>query len=136
MRPFLQFPDLFFLAPAYVPLFLRVAAALVYLYIAWHTYDKREAIARISLPIIGRAGWAVWFAIVAEVLIGCSLLFGYYAQVGALIAAIGALKFIFLKRVIDEYDPISRVAAFLLFAVCASLTLSGAGIFAIDQWGL
>jgi hypothetical protein len=133
LHPFLQFPQLFFLAPLFVPVILRIGAALTYLYIAWHTHTHRDEVAATRLPVIGKAGWAVPFAVVVEVLIGASLLFGYYAQLGALVGGLGALKFLILKRQIGAYDPISRTAAFLLFVICLSLIVAGAGAFAFDQ---
>ncbi len=136
LHPFLQFPQFFFLAPLFVPLVLRVAAGIVYLYVAWHTYSHRVEVAATRLPIIGKAGWAVMFAVVVEVLIGLSLLLGYYAQVGALIGALGALKFLVLKNRIGGYDPISRTASFLLLATCLCVLIAGAGAFAFDQSSL
>lgn len=132
MHPLLQFPQLFFLAPLYVPLLLRVAVALIFFYIAWHTYARRAEIAEVGLPVVGRATWAVWFAVIVEVLIGLCLLFGYYTQIVALVAALAAIKFFVLKRRIGGYAPISKIASLLLLAICLSLVISGAGALAMD----
>lgn len=136
MRPFLQFPQLFFLAPMYVPILLRLAAGLVFLFIAWHTYSRRDEIAEIQLPVVGKATWAVWFAFVVEIAIGLSLLLGYYAQIGAIAGALAGLKFAILKRRIGGYAPISRTASLLLFIICLALLFTGAGGFAFDRFGL
>lgn len=131
MHPFLQFPQLFYLS-FFIPTLLRVAVALIFFLIAWHTYARRNDIAEVSLPVVGKAPWAVWFAVVVETLIGLSLLLGYYTQVAAIVGALAALKFFILKHRIDGYAPISRTASFLLFIICLSLIISGAGAFGMD----
>ncbi len=133
LHPFLQFPQLFFLTPLFVPLILRLAAAVIFFYMAWHTYARRTEVAETNLPIVGRAEWTVWFAIVVETILGLMLLLGYYAQLGALVGAIAAHKCLVLNRKMGGYDPLSRMAAFMLLVVCLCLIISGAGAFAFDQ---
>jgi uncharacterized membrane protein YphA (DoxX/SURF4 family) len=131
MHPFLQFPQLFFLS-FYVPTLLRVVVALLFFYIAWQTYARRDELARLQLPVVGKAAWAIWFAVIVEILIGLSLFFGYYTQFAAIIGALAALKFFILKRRIGGYAPISKIASLLLLTICLSLVISGAGALAMD----
>ncbi len=132
MHPFLQFPQLFFLAPLFVPVLLRLAAVIVFLYVAWHTYAHRAEIAHIKLPVVGKAAWTLWFAIAVELLIAGCLFFGYYTQIAAVVGAIASLKFAFLKSQIGDYDPLARGTSLLLLVICLSLICTGAGAFALD----
>lgn len=116
----------------FAPTLLRVVVGLIFFYIAWHTYARRVEIAEVSLPVVGRAAWAVWFAVIVELLIGLALLVGYYTQIAAIVGALAALKFLLLKRQIGGYAPLSKIASFLLLAICLSLMVSGAGALAMD----
>lgn len=131
MHPFLQFPQLFYLS-FFIPALLRVAVAIIFFLIAWHTYTRRDELAEVQLPVVGKAAWAAWFAVVVEAAIGLCLLLGYYTQLAAAVGALAALKFFILKRRIGGYAPISRTASFLLLIICLTLIISGAGAFALD----
>lgn len=125
------FPQILFLAPLSATI-LRLAAALVFLSIAYTHYVQRRELAEQSLPLVGRALWVVPFAIVIEILIAVSLGCGIYTQLGAVVGAIGAAKFFALKNVYPRFIPLSRTASGLLFVICISLLLTGAGAFAFD----
>lgn len=65
------------------------------------------------------------------ILAGVSLIAGFYMQIGALIAAIIFLIFLFDKK--TRISPaLSRLELILLFVIAISLLLTGAGAYAID----
>ncbi len=132
MHPYLLFPHLFFLAPLYVPLLLRLVAAAVFLYMAYWVYKNRAGAARVSYPVIGVQSWVPVFTVVVYALIGLSLTFGYYTQIGAIFGAIAALKELFWGKRLQSIIPLSRMSSLLLLAMCLSLVLSGAGALAMD----
>ena len=79
----------------FAPTLLRIAAGLVFLYIAYKHYTRREMFAEIDFPLVGRGVWIVWFAIFVEAAVGAMLVFGYYTQIAALLGAIAAAKYFF-----------------------------------------
>jgi uncharacterized membrane protein YphA (DoxX/SURF4 family) len=124
------FPGL--LLPFLAPTLLRVAVAIVFFYIAYQQWSKREAIATTPYPKQILQGPAVaWLAIVTGIAIGLSLLFGYYTQVAALAGFALSLPVIFWKHDPNMF-PLSRSTWALLCVVCLSLILSGAGAYAQD----
>ncbi len=134
MHPFLQFPQLFFLAPLFVPLLLRTVAACVFVYLAYTMHKRRVEIGNTRLPIIGAAGEMVgWVGATTFTLIALALFFGYYTQFVAIIAAIGALKGIIFAKRYASILPLARGTYFLLMIICISLILSGAGALGMDQ---
>jgi uncharacterized membrane protein YphA (DoxX/SURF4 family) len=114
------------------PTLLRIAAALVFAYLAYRHYQNRAHIAHISFPIVGRGEWVAWFAIIIEAGVALGLFFGYYTQYAALLGAIGALKQIIWRGKYPGFFWLTRSAAFLLLVICLSLLLTGAGAFAYD----
>ena len=132
MHPFLQFPQLFFLAPEYVPVFLRIAAAGVFACAAYTVYKNRTAAKQTSLPIIGVQPWLVSFVIAVYSLIVLMLVFGYYTQFGALLGTLAAFKELVWGKRMRPLFPISRTSAFLLMIICLALVFMGAGAFAFD----
>lgn len=113
---------------------LRIAVALVFLYVAYEQYQRRDAMAKIPFPIIGTVFGmgVVWFAIIVELLIGGALIAGYYTQIAAIFGALAAAKYFIFGNRWPTVAPISRGTSFLLFIILISLFLSGAGAFAYD----
>ncbi len=132
MHPYLVFPHLFFLAPLFVPLLLRLVVASVFLYMTYTVYTHRNEAARVSLPVIGVHSWVPLFTAVVYALIGLSLVFGYYTQVGAIFGALAAFKELVWGKRLQSLIPLSRSTSYLLLAMCLSLVLSGAGALAMD----
>lgn len=114
------------------PTLLRVAAAVVFAYLAYRHWERRNEIAHVSFPIVGRGMWIVWLAVIIEALVAGALLFGYYTQIAALIGAIGAAKQWIWRGKYPAYFWLTRSASFLLFIICLSLLLTGAGKIAFD----
>ncbi|PIR82511.1 hypothetical protein COU20_01780 [Candidatus Kaiserbacteria bacterium CG10_big_fil_rev_8_21_14_0_10_59_10] len=107
------FPELLFLAPLSATL-IRAAAALVFLYAAWHHITIIESRLLKALGI-------------AEVGIALLLLAGIYTQAAALAGALVAL--LWLSRGIR---PLPLSTALLTFALTLSLLVTGAGALAFD----
>lgn len=116
----------------FAPTLLRVAAACVFAYLAYVHYHNRDKIAEIHFPIVGRAEWVVWFAIVVEAATAAALFFGYYTQIAALVGAAVALKNIVWSSMYPSFFMLSRGTAFLLLIITFSLLLTGAGTLAFD----
>lgn len=125
------FPQLFFLSPLEATL-LRIAAALVFAYIAWQQFKHKDELARFRFPVVGSGEWIVWFAVLAEAAIAILLFIGFYTQAAAILAAIASLKYAFWSTRAPVFSPISRGTALLLFVITLTLVVTGAGPFAFD----
>lgn len=132
MHPFLQFPSLFFLAPLFVPVLLRLGAAAVLFGAAYLQYIRRRKIAELTFPILGRASWWILPSVVSHALIGLALLLGYYTQTAALLGILLALKHFVWQHRYPAVFPFSRGTYFLFALICLSLVFTGAGAFAMD----
>lgn len=128
---FSLFPDVFFLSPFAYTL-LRFTAGIVFLLAAWTHYERREELGEISFIVVGKGTWIPILATVVEALTGLGLVFGVYTQAAAIIGAIVAAKFFIWKRHYSAMFPLSRTASALLFVICLSLVVTGAGAFAFD----
>ncbi|OGG48805.1 hypothetical protein A2704_06605 [Candidatus Kaiserbacteria bacterium RIFCSPHIGHO2_01_FULL_54_36b] len=126
------FPQLLFLAPLSADL-LRIAAGIVFLLLAWTHWQKREELSHIDFFVVGKGAWIPIFASVFELIIGVGLILGVYAQAIALLGALAALKSFVWKRRYSGLFPLSRIESALLFVICLSLVMTGAGIFALDM---
>ena len=126
------FPQILFLAPLSITL-LRVVTALYFGYIAWHLVRKQDEIAHTPMPLVGMPKiWMVTFSAVVVGAIGISLFVGTWSQASALLGAIVVLKhLIFYKRFVALL-PFSKSTYILLFCICLTLVVSGAGAFAFD----
>ncbi|MDZ4226458.1 MAG: DoxX family membrane protein [Patescibacteria group bacterium] len=125
------FPDLLVLG-FFAPTLIRVAAAALFLYAGYIHWQRREAIANVSFPIVGRGEWIAWLSIVFHLAVGAMLFFGYYTQIAALLGLVGSLKGVVLGKSYAQVFVYSRATYILLAAICASLLFSGAGAFAFD----
>lgn len=125
------FPDLLTYS-FFAPTLLRVVVAGVFLYVAYTVYRHRAQAAHTSLPLVGVQPWVTPFAIAVYAAIGAMLLVGYYTQLAAILGAVAAWKEIFWGKRMGALFPFSRMEAVLLFAICVSLLLTGAGALAFD----
>ena len=124
------FPGL--LLPFLAPTILRIAVAIVFFYLAYQQWSKRDAIAATPYPKQVLQGPAfLWSVIVIDVVIGFSFLFGIYTQLAAMAGFVLSLPVIFWKHDTNLF-PFSRSTWALLCIRCLSLILSGAGAFAQD----
>jgi uncharacterized membrane protein YphA (DoxX/SURF4 family) len=131
MHPLNPFPELLTYR-ILIPTLLRVAAAIIFAYLAYRHYERREAISRVVFPIIGRGMWISWLAIIVEIVVAAALFFGYYTQIAAIIGGIGALKQWVWRGKFPAFFWLTRSASFLLLIICLALLIGGAGAFAFD----
>ena len=125
------FPQILFLAPLSATI-LRIAAALVFAYVAWRQIAQRETIAQTRSPVVGSGMWIVWFSTLSEGVVALGLFLGLFTQLCALVGFIIALKYIVWGRRYPAEFPLTRTASLLLAAVTLSLVFTGAGAFAFD----
>lgn len=126
------FPDLLVLT-LLAPFILRVAVGIMFLK-SGHVRIKKDY-TRIVM-VSPKSIWSLatvsimWFGIL-EVLIGLSLVAGFFTQIGAL-AGIFVSIFMLSGRGTPSITSQSQAFYILVLAICLSLMLSGAGAIAID----
>lgn len=125
------FPDLLTYS-FFAPTLIRIAVAISFAGIAYAVYTRRDEIARISFPIIGKAPWLAPLSALIHALIAVALFAGYYTQVAALLGALSALKQAYFAKQYPRAIPLCRAEYILLVFMCLSLLLSGAGATALD----
>jgi uncharacterized membrane protein YphA (DoxX/SURF4 family) len=125
------FPELLALG-FFAPTILRIAAGAMFLYAARHHWEHREQIGSLHFPVVGRGNWIAWAAILFHFVIGLMLIFGYYTQYAAVLAAVGAFKGILLGKSYPDAFMFSRSTYVLLVILSLSLLITGAGAFAFD----
>ena len=116
----------------FAPTLLRVAMAFLFCYASYSAYKHREAAAHLRFPLIGTASWAGSFTMLMYAAIGLMLLFGYYTQIAAILAAMTSVKGLLFYKRFGPLFPYSRSTYVLLLAICLSLLVSGAGAMAYD----
>ncbi len=124
------FPGL--LIPFLAPLLLRLGLAAALAAAAYLQWARRDQIAQVDLPVVGRGGWWVWFSVAAHAAVAALLVIGLYTQVAALVGALISLKHTFWARRYPLLFPLGRAAGLLMLVISLSLVLSGAGAFAQD----
>lgn len=116
----------------FAPTILRIAAALIFIYLAYVHFGNRGALSRMRYPIVGSGAWIVWVSIILEVAIAAMLFFGYYTQYAAIAGAIFALKMLIWKGKYPTFFVLPRSTAILLLVILFTLLVTGAGAFAFD----
>lgn len=112
---------------------LRVAVGLTLLYLAWlHLRYKDELKNVLLLNWWPYGTFSTWLLAIGELLLAGFIIIGAYTQVATLITALMCLKLILLRHWFDHPTIPSRLFYFLLLAACLSLTITGAGAFAVD----
>jgi len=127
-------PDLLYLA-VLGPFILRIAVGIFFLSRGYTNLmrEKRQELASALRVEWGSLGtFFVWYLGATQVLVGLSLMLGYYTQIGALVGIIVALKLLFFKKKYPVIAPYSGTLYLIVAAVCLSLLLTGAGGFAFD----
>ena len=125
------FPDLLTYS-FFAPTIVRMAAALIFFHLAYYHSQNKNSLAIISFPIVGSGVWIVLLMASAEAIVGAGLFFGYVIQISAAVGAAIALKYFVLHTKFPQFFVLSRATTLLLFAMCVSLALSGAGAVAFD----
>src|SRR5262245_3349941 len=124
------FPQL--LLPFFAPFILRVVVGLVFVAIGIRTWRKAQHLGQVPIPIFGAPmAWVPYTTGFFEIILGLMFITGWYTQIAALIGLLGSFKYAVYYRwyphMLEEYYPISPLAATLLGAICLSLLVSGAG---------
>lgn len=129
LNPFPQLLVFSFFAPT----MLRLVAAGVLLYTAYHFWKNRKNTMNISLPIVGKPGVAlILIAVAVLTLTSITLILGYGTQYAAILGMAASLKYALYPQRLISIIPISRGTALLLFFICLSLLVTGAGALAMD----
>ena len=125
------FPQLLFLAPFSATL-LRIAAGLVFLYLAYFHYSNKHKMAEELSSLIGGAGVICVLYSLLELIVAAGLLAGAWTQLAALVGFLIAVKVLLIRSSLKELRPLSPLSYALLAVICLSLIVTGAGAFAID----
>ena len=128
LNPFPELLSLSFFAPT----LLRIAAGGLLAYVAYTHWSERQELARIQYPIVGSGTWIVWITLVWLVASSTLLFLGFYTQIAALMGALVSLKFFILRHHYPSFATLERPASLLLFIICLSLLVTGAGTYAFD----
>lgn len=114
------------------PLVVRLAAAGVILMMANIHRVRRNELRHLVSPIVGKnAGWLIWLVILIEIATGVLLFVGLYTQWAAIIGMMLAIRSL-IAVPHKALSPFDRSTDVLLFAICLSLLITGAGAFAFD----
>jgi uncharacterized membrane protein YphA (DoxX/SURF4 family) len=126
------FPQLLFLAPLATTL-IRVAAGLMFVFIAWRMISTRDEISATKVIIIGHVRpWMVWLSAAITIVVGILLVVGLWTQAAAIVGMLISLKHGLGVRSYSDILPLAGSGYFLLFVICFALLFSGAGAYAFD----
>jgi len=67
-----------------------------------------------------------------EIAIGLAMIAGFLTQIAALLGTIYALKLLWFRKDYKKFAPDSAALYWMVFAICLSLLVLGAGAFAVD----
>lgn len=133
MQTFNLFPELFTFS-LIAPFILRVVLGFIFLNLGSLKLGKEKPgwISSFQILNIRPAGFFTSLLGIVEIIGGLLLIAGAYTQVTALVLGATALMELFIEY--REESILKRDFPFylLLTAICASLLLTGAGLFAID----
>ena len=133
MHPFLQFPQLFFLAPLYVPLILRILVALSFFYIAYAQASRRKEISELKIQLIGHVDQTmVLISALCITLTGLALFVGWHTQIAAIVGILIALKHAIYAKKYPRVIPLCRLEYIYIIVILLTLVISGAGGLAMD----
>jgi uncharacterized membrane protein YphA (DoxX/SURF4 family) len=111
---------------------LRIAVAILFAWLAYKHYQRREQIGNTNFPIFGKGVWIAWLAVIVEAATAAALFFGYYTQYAAIVGILMSLKNAVWAGKYPSFFMLSRSSALLVLVICLSLLVTGAGIFAFD----
>ncbi len=116
-----------------VPAILRITVAAVFVYLALTHFKNKKVIAsELTMMSHEVAIWFVGLAILIEFGVAALLFVGAFTQITALIAAVGSIKALLLKKKFPSLYPLAPLTYTLLAVITLSLLLTGAGAFAFD----
>ncbi len=117
----------------FVPTLLRVVAAIYFILIAHSVLRQSAAFEATSFPLIGRPKkWMVSLSAALTLLIAFLLFVGLQTQWAAVAALCVVVKHILFLKNYPTIRPFTTATYVLLGALCFTLLISGAGLFAFD----
>jgi uncharacterized membrane protein YphA (DoxX/SURF4 family) len=126
------FPGILFLAP-FSATILRFGAGISFMYIGYSLLVRRGELSTVRLPLIGHPPlWLIWITGLITLLDGLALFVGYGTQAAAILGMLIALKHLSLSGRWSTVRPVARSTYLLLFLICLTLLISGAGPFGFD----
>ncbi len=119
----------------FAPLLLRVVVGSYFLY--WGIeFLKKDRYADCATSLrVERASLGIlfiWYVSFFEIIVGAFLITGFLPQAAAIGGMLIAGKLYYLQRTYPSVAKNERATYILIFVVCLSLLLSGAGVLAID----
>ncbi len=113
---------------------LRIFLGLFITYLGYqHLVVKRSELRTALVSRFPRIGsfFTVYLAL-GELVLGIMFTVGFYTQIAALAGAAYALKMLYFRKTLTHPLFPSPAFYFLMIGVCASLFITGAGVFAFD----
>jgi len=133
MQTFNVFPELFTYS-LIAPFILRVVLGFIFLNLGSLKLGKEKLgwINSLNILRIKPAGFFVGLLGIVEIIGGLLLIVGAYTQVAALVLGVISINEMLIEH--KEESILKRDVVFylLLSAICISLLLTGAGLYAID----
>ncbi len=115
------------------PFVVRTTVGLFFLWSAREHYKRRAALRNEFALRFGSVGLPFLVAVlIAEGAAGVSLLLGAYTQIGAIVAALLALRLLTCRGRLPSMLLVGKFSYALLLIMSATLLLTGAGAFAFD----
>jgi uncharacterized membrane protein YphA (DoxX/SURF4 family) len=133
MQTFNLFPELFSFS-LIAPFILRVVLSLVFLNLGYLKLSRERPgwIGSFNILNIHPAGFFTSLLGIIEIIGGGLLLAGAYTQLTAMILGVISLVELFIEYREESILKRDFVFYLLLTAICASLLLTGAGLWAVD----
>jgi len=127
------FPSLLLYA-FYAPFLLRLIVAVVFIEFGFAKLTKDKSAKAEFFEKIGLKPGATYVIVFGaiELLAGAMLLVGFYTQIAALVAGLILLATMIIKAKHADYLASPARYYFILFVICLSLLMTGAGAFALD----
>ncbi len=134
MQTFNLFPELFSFS-LIAPVILRIVLGLIFLNLGSLKLGKERPGWIASLNLIGLrpAGFFTVLLGIVEIIGSLLLIAGAYTQASALILGVIALAELFIEYREESILKRDFVFYLLLATICASLLLTGAGLWAVDM---
>lgn len=118
----------------FAPFVLRIAVGIFFFLRGYdHIKGDRTAAAKEFEKWAGSFSKTFMVAVAAiELAIGLALIAGFLTQIAALLGAIFALKLLWFRKGYKRFAPDPAALYWMVFAICLSLLVLGAGAFAVD----
>jgi uncharacterized membrane protein YphA (DoxX/SURF4 family) len=133
MQTFNAFPELISLS-LIAPFILRIVVGFIFLNLGYLKLGKEKPGWISSMNILGLrpAGFFTGLLGIVEIIGGLLLIAGAYTQISALVLGVIAFTELFIEYREESILKRDFVFYLLIVAICASLILTGAGLFAVD----